>query len=648
MSSFGYDPRRLRSLKPACALVDTGRRVGTGFLIDGGRLLTCSHVMDSAEKAQCRFGDDRSKLLEFRVVARYDDVDSAVLEATDVDALAHVAAPNVKPTSGSLDDWWGWGFPAVVDGQGLPLWGQIGDEDAVGPDGRHSIQLFAANLVGEDAQLGGLSGSPVLIRDNVFGMIYRVLGGGSSGQQARFGMVYAIPIGPAHPAFGGARSSALPKAHGAAPAEPTELEWEQLRLFALLKMASSVDGVRKVLAQWQSKNAVPMPANVPDLAAERLIAMGSPSAALEVLGNHPTRPRAIQMSAVALSLLGKADEGRALIATLPTSAESGGIVGGIYKRKYLETGNRVWLQASYNEYERTYEAHPDPYPGINAAATALWLGKQDLSRARAQEVRTLLENKPETKRDHWNWATLGEAAMLSGDMNTALGFYEKAAAVEPSHGRDIAVMRRQVRLNSRALNASADPLEAVLSVGGVACFTGHRLDEPGRQSPRFPRDRVHRVAERIKKALDDANVRFGFSSAADGGDILFVEQLLARGGEPTVILPFPAEDFAETSVDKEWRSRFHSVLSRLPAGSIHVIESRKPTESDLENVAYAQCNERIQEAAIEAGRIYDEPPRLIAVLSKSSERVEVGGSADAVRRWKEQLNGEVVLIDPLD
>ncbi len=648
MSSFGYDPRRLKGLKPACALVETARHVGTGFLIGGGRLLTCAHVVDGAEKATCRFGDDRSKLIEFRVVDRYDAIDSAVLVATDAASLAGVAVPNAALVAESLDDWWGWGFPAVFEGQGLPLWGQIADADVIGPDGRHSIQLFAANLVGEDAQLGGLSGSPVLIRDKVVGMIYRVFGDRKTGQQAYSGMVYAIPIGPAHPAFGGVQPSATSTAPGAALSEPTEQEWEQLRLFELLKKASSVDGVRKIVGKWQSNSAVPMPANVPDLAAERLIAMGSPSAALEVLGTHPTRPRAVQMSAVALSLLGKDDEGRALIATLPTSAESGGIVGGIYKRKYLETGSRAWLQASFNEYERTYEAHPDPYPGINAAATALWLGKQDISRTRATEVRKLIEGKPENNRDHWSWATLGEAAMLSGDMNSALGFYEKAAAVEPSHGRDIAVMRRQARLNSRALKAPADPFEAVLSVGGVACFTGHRVDPPDRQAPRFPRDRVPFVAEQIKKALEDANVRFGFSSAADGGDILFIEQLLARGGEPTVFLPFPAEEFVETSVDTEWRGRFHSLLRRLPKGSIYVLEAKKPTKSDLENDVYARCNERIQDAAIEAGRIYDEAPLLVAVLRLDTARVEIGGSADAVRNWKERLNGQVVLIDPLD
>lgn len=646
---MSYDAKRLKRIKPSCALVDTGRSFGTGFLIGEGRLLTCNHVIDKVEKATCRFGDDRSILAAFRVVARYPDLDSAVLEAIDPGAFAGVAALTVASAERSLDNWWGWGFPALVDGQGVPVWGLVADDDSVGPDNRHAIQLFADNLVGSSAQLGGLSGSPMLIGDNVFGMIYRVLAGSSDGQQARFGMIYALPIGPAHPALSGVPAQRSAEPLVPVPAVPTDQEWEQLRLFETLKKASSAHSILRVLDEWSTHGAAFMPANVPHVAAERLIGMGAADAALQVLGKIPLQPRAIQLSALAHSLLGEHDKAHGLIATLAPSAESGGITGGIYKRKYFDTGKRTWLRGAFEEYERTYQAEPDPYPGINVAATALWLGKHDLSCIRAAEVRKALEAKPVAKRDHWHWATLGEAAMLSGDMISALDFYEKAVAHEPGHQRDIAVMRRQARRNLDALKVPREPFEAVLTVGGVACFTGHRVDDVGRQLPRFPRERVGSVAARIKNALDEANVHFGFSSAAGGADIIFIEQLLARGGEPTVFLPFPAKDFADTSVGKDWLGRFYAVLAKIPAGKIHVLELAKPVDPELENAAYARCNARIQTAAVKAGRIYDETPVLIAVLRRSEEEEEkVGGTADAVRHWDEQLSGPIVQIDPLE
>ena len=645
MSSFGYDAKRLRRLKPACALVETDKSFGTGFLIGEGRLLTCDHVMKNANTALCRFGNDRSKILEFQVIARYPLLDSAVLEALDPAAFAGVTAPTVAPAERSLDDWWGWGFPALVDGQGVPFWGRVADEDSVGTDDRHAIQLFAENLVGSSAQLGGLSGSPVLIRDDVVGMIYRVLAGASDGNQARFGMIYAIPVGPAHPALIGSAPPSVLQSPTPVPPEPTKAEWEQLRLFQTLKKASSAGSIIKVLEEWKAAGGVLMPANVPHLAAEKLLGMGKAAEALQVIGETPIQPRAVELSALAHSLLGEHDKARGLIATLTRTPESGGITGGIYKRKYFETGHRAWLQGAFDEYERTHQASPDPYPAINVAATALWLDKPEISRARAMEARRSLEAKPQAKLTHWDWATLGEAAMLTGDTQSALGFYEKAVALEPSHGRDIAVMRRQARRNLDALKAPRDRFEIVLAVGGVACFTGHRVDEPGRQPPRFSRARVAIVASCIRKALDHANVRFGFSSAAGGADILFIEQLLARGGEPTIFLPFPAEDFVSTSVGGEWRERFYAVLAR-PEVTVHVIEAAKPADPALENAAYARCNARIQAAAVEAGRVYDETPVLIAVLRQGEEEAKTGGTAEAVRQWEEQLSGKLVLIDP--
>lgn len=647
MNSFGYDAKRLKLLKPACALIDTGTSLGTGFLIGDGRLLTCDHVVKDSKTAHCRFGDDRAMVVEFQVVARYPEFDSAVLEALSPTALAGVQMPTIAASERTLNNWWGWGFPAHFDGQALPMWGQIADEDSIGPDGRHGIQLFAENLVGSSVQLGGLSGSPMLVGETLVGMIYRVLAGPSDGNQARLGMIYAIPIGPKHPALGRCAASKLSLAAPAMPTEATHQEWEQLRLFETLKSASSASSILKVLAEWNASETVGMPTSVPYLAAERLLGMGAPEAALRVLGESPTHTRAIQLSALAHSLLGQHDKARGLIATQTPSAESGGIAGGIFKRKYFETGSRVWLQGSFEEYERTYQASGDPYPGINAAATGLWLGKQELSVMHARNVRRLLEAKPEAQRSHWDWATLGEAYMLSGDMESALRCYEKAVALEPSNGRDIAVMRRQARRHLDKLKVPHEQFDAVLDVGGVACFTGHRIDEPGRRPPRFPRECAGSVASRIRNALDKMNVRFGFSSAAGGSDILFIEQLLARGGEPTIFLPFPPGDFAATSVGADWRDRFDAVLAR-PEVIVHVIDTARPADATLENASYARCNARIRAAAANAGRVYDETPVLIAVLRGGDEEEKSGGTAQAVRQWQEQLTGEVVLIDPLE
>jgi hypothetical protein len=212
-------------------------------------------------------------------------------------------------------------------------------------------------------------------------------------------------------------------------------------------------------------------------------------------------------------------------------------------------------------------------------------------------------------------------------------------------------MRKQARISLKHLKRPADKFEAVLVVGGVACFTGHRVDEPSRQHHRFPSDRVESVARRIRNELDKRNIQFGFSSAAGGADILFIEQLLARRGEPTVFLPFPKEAFTESSVGPEWRGRYEAVLSRISPSNLHVLLDQKPQTHKAENEAYSMCNNEIQSAAVEAARIYDEAPVLIAVLNSAEDRGRTslkGGTAEAVRTWKEQLRGRVIVINPVD
>ena len=69
------------------------------------------------------------------------------------------------------------------------------------------------------------------------------------------------------------------------------------------------------------------------------------------------------------------------------------------------------------------------------------------------------------------------------------------------------------------------------------------------------------------------NAGIGFSSAASGSDILFLEAMIARGGTVHLVLPWPAEEFVKTSVavdgNEAWVERFERVLSR--ASSIRIL-----------------------------------------------------------------------------
>jgi len=177
--------------------------------------------------------------------------------------------------------------------------------------------------------------------------------------------------------------------------------------------------------------------------------------------------------------------------------------------------------------------------------------------------------------------------------------------------------------------------------GRIAAFTGHMVDAPGRTTPRFPERKVEPVRRAIAHQLDALDVRYGASSGARGSDILFLEELLKRGGTAHVFLPFPKEDFARTSVGYGWDDRYWA-LFRHPR--VHIVELAPalPPEGD-QDAAYDFCNQRIQHEAIRQAKQAGTTPVLLSVWNGNPGDGR-GGTADAVRAWRKH-GYELVVID---
>jgi hypothetical protein len=101
-------------------------------------------------------------------------------------------------------------------------------------------------------------------------------------------------------------------------------------------------------------------------------------------------------------------------------------------------------------------------------------------------------------------------------------------------------------------------------------FAGHRVDEAGREKPRFPPDRETRARDLIReklKAVVDASTRVHvLSSAAPGSDILCHEICRELGIDSTICLPMPKESFGRLvfSDEENWRARFLELVSSRP------------------------------------------------------------------------------------
>jgi class 3 adenylate cyclase len=163
----------------------------------------------------------------------------------------------------------------------------------------------------------------------------------------------------------------------------------------------------------------------------------------------------------------------------------------------------------------------------------------------------------------------------------------------------------------------------------VAIFAGHVVDQPGRAPDRFPESLVPRVQEEIEAWLEREDVRIGFSSAACGSDLLFVEALLKRGGEAHVILPFAPGVFRETSVaigGETWVKRYERVLER----SIVETVSERPLR--FGEVAYDHANQFLHGRAImHAARLSTDLLRLAVWDGHGGDGP--GGTNDVVSQW---------------
>jgi hypothetical protein len=102
----------------------------------------------------------------------------------------------------------------------------------------------------------------------------------------------------------------------------------------------------------------------------------------------------------------------------------------------------------------------------------------------------------------------------------------------------------------------------------VLLFSGHMIDAPGRETPRFPPRLEPAVGRAIQAEVDRlaaGPADLAISSAACGGDILFLEAVLARGVPTRIYLPLDESTFLEKSVsfaNHRWLERYRAVISQ--------------------------------------------------------------------------------------
>lgn len=173
----------------------------------------------------------------------------------------------------------------------------------------------------------------------------------------------------------------------------------------------------------------------------------------------------------------------------------------------------------------------------------------------------------------------------------------------------------------------------------VLLFTGHMIDAPGREKPRFPSGKEDAAQKAIRDAVEaersSGGVAFGIAGGASGGDILFHE-ICAELGIPTRLhLALPRDPYVEASVAPvggDWVERFDRLAGRVPSQVLAGAREDDPGIWQRTNLwmleeALAEGGERVTLIALWNGQEGDGP----------------GGTGDLVERARERGARTVIL-----
>jgi class 3 adenylate cyclase/tetratricopeptide (TPR) repeat protein len=207
-------------------------------------------------------------------------------------------------------------------------------------------------------------------------------------------------------------------------------------------------------------------------------------------------------------------------------------------------------------YEAIFRRTGGYYPAVNAATMCMLDGQAERAAALATEARTALRQSGDNS--YYAAATDIEVALILGERELAEETLKRARALNAGDYSALATTRRQLRL---LIAATGDPEELLdpLSGPGVLHYCGHRIG-----GARFPfADEAH-VAAEIAEELERLSPGFGYGALANGADILCAEELMRRGAELHVVLPFARDEFVRASVEDggpAWVARFDACMA---------------------------------------------------------------------------------------
>ena len=91
-------------------------------------------------------------------------------------------------------------------------------------------------------------------------------------------------------------------------------------------------------------------------------------------------------------------------------------------------------------------------------------------------VAVISREKLDEEPDYWAMATLGECALITGDLAEAGRCYRSAVEMAGSNFADVSSTRRNASILLKQMNEDMGLLERWFPIPKIALFTGHLID----------------------------------------------------------------------------------------------------------------------------------------------------------------------------
>ncbi len=424
----------------------------------------------------------------------------------------------------------------------------------------------------------------------------------------------------------------------------------------------------KSIELWQTlkSSSGPFPTKLYQDLGQHIMRLGEPLLAYDVVAEGlklwPQETRLRQLLALALLRSGAVQQALEVLQKLFGEDNRDEETLGLLARAHKDFANlatdlkdktREWRLA-YETYASAYERTGGYWSGINAATLARSLHDQEQATALANRVtEQCLQELSRVTGDpgelYWLRATLGEAALIRGEISDAIKWYTQAGRGAGQRYGDLASTRRNARLLFTVMDLDPDQkqrIEACFQIPRVVVFAGHMIDQPGRPKPRFPDYLAPKIYQEIAATLARVDARIGFASAACGSDILFLEAMLKREGEINIILPHFKEDFLKGSVNlipgSDWGSRFEAVLEQ--ASQVIIASENRASGNAM---VYEYTNLLLDGLAILRTKMLD-TELIPLVVWDGGAGDGPGGTSSLVQHWRSHgLEPEIIDLNRL-